>query len=265
MIVCSCISNAQNNRDAVYLKNGNIIKGTVIEMVTNDYVKLLAQDGSQFIFKMEDVLKIEKEQVEKQVQESTSPSTPDSYNAYRGRRFNTMPHRRYDNDYYVDVKRVWRPKGYRAFFDISYSENVDDDCISMMTLSTSHGYQLNPNLFIGAGLGLNFMDFPNYYYSWDGYYYDDDLDINIPIYANVRVNFLKTRITPYVDARIGYAAGDYDGFYFSSTLGCDFAITPKFDLYVSLGYTFLQPEDEYIGYNYHNDGNFFTFNFGLHY
>jgi len=47
-------------RDVVYLKNGSIIKGVVIEQVINDYIKIESGDNL-FVYKFDEVLRIEKE------------------------------------------------------------------------------------------------------------------------------------------------------------------------------------------------------------
>lgn len=49
--------------DHVYLKNGSIIKGTVVEMVPNVQIKIETRDGSIFVYKMEEVEKMTKEKV----------------------------------------------------------------------------------------------------------------------------------------------------------------------------------------------------------
>ena len=52
---------AQNQaEDIVYLKNGSIIKGKVLEMVIGGDIKIETPDGSLFIYKTEDVLKTER-------------------------------------------------------------------------------------------------------------------------------------------------------------------------------------------------------------
>lgn len=47
--------------DVVYLKNGSIIRGTIIEQVPNVSLKIQTRDGSVFFYKMEEVEKITKE------------------------------------------------------------------------------------------------------------------------------------------------------------------------------------------------------------
>lgn len=50
--------------DVVYLKNGSIIHGIVIEQVPGESLKIQTSDGSVFVYKMADVEKITKEQTQ---------------------------------------------------------------------------------------------------------------------------------------------------------------------------------------------------------
>lgn len=60
VLVCSfCLS--QEKMDVVYLKNGDIRKGTIVENVPNEYVKVETSDGSIFTIKYSDIKKIAKE------------------------------------------------------------------------------------------------------------------------------------------------------------------------------------------------------------
>jgi hypothetical protein len=47
--------------DVVYLKDGSIIKGTIVEQVPNKSVKIKTKDGSTFNYNMEQIEKITKE------------------------------------------------------------------------------------------------------------------------------------------------------------------------------------------------------------
>ena len=53
---------AQNYTEVVYLKNGSIIKGVIIEQVPNVSLKIKTGDGSLIICQMSDVEKITKEE-----------------------------------------------------------------------------------------------------------------------------------------------------------------------------------------------------------
>ena len=54
-------ASAQQYQDVVYLKNGSIIRGIIIEQIPGDSLKIQTTGGSIFVFKMSEVLKIAKE------------------------------------------------------------------------------------------------------------------------------------------------------------------------------------------------------------
>lgn len=51
----------QTMLDVVYLKNGSIIKGLILEQIINVQVKLQTKDGNIFVYKYEEIEKITKE------------------------------------------------------------------------------------------------------------------------------------------------------------------------------------------------------------
>lgn len=50
-------------QDIVYLKNGSIIRGTIIELIPNKTVKITTSDNSLFVFQMDEIEKISKETI----------------------------------------------------------------------------------------------------------------------------------------------------------------------------------------------------------
>lgn len=54
-------ANAQSLQEVVYLKNGSIIRGTVIEQKPNESIKIQTADGSVFVYAINEVSKITKE------------------------------------------------------------------------------------------------------------------------------------------------------------------------------------------------------------
>ena len=61
LIVFAQVLNAQTTiTDILYLKNGSVIRGTIIELVPESTVKIRTIDGSIFVYEMEDVERIEK-------------------------------------------------------------------------------------------------------------------------------------------------------------------------------------------------------------
>lgn len=53
---------AQDYEEVVYLKNGSIVRGTVIEQVPGESLKIQTSDGSIFVYNMSEVERITKEQ-----------------------------------------------------------------------------------------------------------------------------------------------------------------------------------------------------------
>ena len=64
---------AQNNtQDVVYLKNGGILKGVIIEQVPGVSLKIQTADGSVFVYPIEEVEKMAKETPTVQSQQQTN-------------------------------------------------------------------------------------------------------------------------------------------------------------------------------------------------
>lgn len=60
-------------RDVLYLKNGSVIKGSITEMNPNTGIKIKTADGSIFVYKMNEILKTEKEEfVGRETNQNTS-------------------------------------------------------------------------------------------------------------------------------------------------------------------------------------------------
>lgn len=60
-MLAPCILAQQQMQDVIYLKDGTIVRGTIIEQVPNVSVKLQTKDGNIFVYKMEDIMKTTKE------------------------------------------------------------------------------------------------------------------------------------------------------------------------------------------------------------
>ena len=56
LVTLTNICDGQNNyEDVVYLKNGSIIHGIVIEQVPNQSIKIKTKDNNVFVFKMDEI------------------------------------------------------------------------------------------------------------------------------------------------------------------------------------------------------------------
>ncbi len=69
---------AQNyEEDVVYLKNGSIIHGLIIEQIPNQSIKIQTKDNSIFFFKMEEIEKITKESPSTDISSTTKKKPAD--------------------------------------------------------------------------------------------------------------------------------------------------------------------------------------------
>ena len=112
--------------------------------------------------------------------------------------------------------------GLKGFLEVGWvaGENLYSE-VPVSFIATV-GYQFNHQLFVGIGSGEN--AFTN-----SGLY-------SIPLYGDVRVNFLNNSISPFFDVRTGYAIADIKGFYFSPSLGCRFGSSINTAFTISMGY-----------------------------
>lgn len=126
---CFALGLAQGLQEVVYLKNGSVIRGTIIEQVPNESLKIETNDGSIFAYKMSEVEKITKERI-----------------VTRGRQ---SRHITFDGN--------GMQRGYRGFVDIGYTFATGDYGANRVDFSTSHGYQFNPYFFAGLGIGISYF------------------------------------------------------------------------------------------------------------
>ena len=74
VFMTTAVAFAQSNyHDVVYLKNGSIIRGVIIEQIPNESLKIETADGSLFVFKIDEVEKMTKERIDASQQTATAP------------------------------------------------------------------------------------------------------------------------------------------------------------------------------------------------
>ena len=201
------VSVAQNVQEVVYLKNGSVVRGIVIEQVPGVSLKIQTSDGSIFAYQMSEVVKITKEST------------------------------KYKNENPLNFNNSGNESGYKGFIDLGYTIGVGDWGKDRLELSTSHGYQFNPYLYVGAGIAAN-------------YYFDAEV-IGMPIFAHVRGNILNNSISPYIDFRIGYSPlKDVQGLYLTPSIGCKIK-----SFNVSVGYVMQKAKYYYSDYYYDYEGS----------
>ena len=188
-----------NYQDVIYLKNGSIIRGVIIEQVPNKSIKIETADRSVFVYQMNEIEKLTREAEQRN----------------RGGSF---------SDSGLQV-------GYKGIVELGYQIGTGDYGIDRLKINIINGYQLNPYISLGFGTGLRYF-FPAAPASEAAL---------IPIFADLRANFMDNNVSPYLSLGIGYsfdASNRFEGvgFLLNPTIGVSFKISEKSALNVGLGY-----------------------------
>ena len=207
MIASSMSLLAQNLQEVVYLKNGSIIKGTIIEQVPNESLKIQTADGSIFVYKISEVEKITKE--------ATKPTTIN-----RPVVVNYDEEEEEEDDDNTSGNGL--SGGFRMIIETGYQYAMTEDSSGSPILNVIWGGPLGSHFFIGGGVGIR-------------YYTGDIGALALPIYANIRWDIINRRVTPFIDAKGGYTPYDIQGYNFSAGVGCRVRLGNKFALSASLG------------------------------
>lgn len=223
---------AQNYQDVVYLKNGSIIRGVIVEQQPNVLLKVKTGDGSLFVFQMAEVEKMTKEEVADRRYRNSGAFLYDLPRPYKKRT-------------YTDDMR-----GYCGFVEVGTIVNFRASGVDIakggFSVNTSHGYRFNPHLFFGGGLALD--------------YHSAGARLFIPVFVDFRTDFLDRNIFPVFDVKIGGALGSTTservnpGVYFNPSFGVRFDLNHRASLAVMLGYNMQQ--QIYGEYCYDGDYNF---------
>ena len=198
--------------DVLYLKNGSILHGIIIEQVPNESIKIQTEDRNVFVYKMDEVLKITKEEVPVR-KKTREPVTRDN-----------MKKKGYMNILEVILGR--------SLTEDSQIDNAFEDPVPSAGLQTVNGYQFNPYLSLGLGIGIH---------AYTEYVF-------VPFFADVRINFMNETVSPFLSLSGGYSFSGYEclgigssdvyygGTYFNPAFGVRFNYRKTKALAFSLGF-----------------------------
>lgn len=129
------------------------------------------------------------------------------------------------------------PTGYHGFADFGYTIGFGDYELGRFELSSTHGYQINSYLFVGAGLGIHFMSeykTPNMDIPLDY----RDFQVDVPIYANIRLTMINGPISPFIDGKCGYYLTHHSALYLNASAGCRFSTWGRQAINIYIGYSY---------------------------
>lgn len=217
-------------QDVVHLKNGSIIRGTIIEQVPGESLKIETRDGNVFVYKMDEI--------DKMTREKSAAS------------FGMRP------------KFEAKPKGYAGFVEAGYGIGVGGGSTigrrytDRFELDVVNGYQFNPYCFIGLGIGFNI--------SANGHNV-----ISMPLFIQGRFNLMDRNTSPFLALNLGYNIAtdgkekiDYNthvrssgGLMFEPTFGVTVRVSNKAAMTFGVGFSLLQFKYNAEGYYADDYGN----------
>ena len=130
-------------------------------------------------------------------------------------------------------------KGYRGMVEMGHGVGMIDD-IYLFKLSTTHGYQFNPYLYLGGFVSFGTIEVyeENSYYSW----YNPNF--NFRLGADFRAYLPKGRIAPFAGVQLGFDYGvchqyyeydeDYAFVYLSGQIGVRVALKNRMGVNAAL-------------------------------
>jgi hypothetical protein len=110
--------------DVVYLKNGSIIRGAIIEHVPDKSIKIKTADRSMFVYQMDEIEKFTKEEITN------------------------------END--SSGNKLGLEKGLKKIIEMGFANKLGDYGKDRYTLNIIYGYQFNPYFSLGLGTGLHY-------------------------------------------------------------------------------------------------------------
>lgn len=218
-MLVSFTANAQNYEDVVYLKNGSVIRGVIVEQVPYQTLKIQTKDGNIFVYNFSDIEKMTKE-MPFATQKFYSLNNDSETNVLQSTPFN-------------------KPKGYFGLVELGFAPSVNGYESLRINATIINGYRILPQFAIGVGIGLQ------------GYAIDYG-EMTIPIFAHLRSDFLNKKTSPFVAFNIGYNlsldgySGYYGGLMMEPSLGASFNVGHKYRMTAGLGFAV----DRVLGYYY---------------
>lgn len=202
--------------DVVYLNNGSVFRGEMLEYKHEEYVKIRILGGQVIIFPAEQVKKI----VQENIRSAASKV-------------------RLIREYAFKEKGIYN----ETYVNMPMGNDQWGWWVSGLGLHHVMGYQ--HNRWIGAGLGIGI----------DAYEMGSSHNV-IPIYLEARGYFLKKKVSPFYSMNLGYGIALKDqnsgiteakgGLMYNPSLGYRFGGHPNANFTLALGYkvqkaTYISP------------------------
>lgn len=237
LIVCAVFATtlyaaAQQLEDVLYLKNGSVVRGVIMEQQPGRSVKIQTYGGSLFVYSVDEIEKMTREQPQTPVQYQNQ--IPVQRQVAPAQRVVPVraPKQRQGIDWSVryrgEVNIGYAIAGAKSDWDYDYefSNSIGDTesesgpmqkgvktVLSRPLFETVHGIEIGPYFFVGAGVGLQY--FCGKMKDVGSYFGDDSVNGNtrwnavmLPIFADLKLMYpVNDNFTPFINLGLGGTVG----------------------------------------------------------
>ena len=190
--------------DIIYLKNGSIIRGVIIEQIPNQSIKVQTKDKNVFVFKYEEIEKMTKE--ESKIENNNT-----------GNDFNNSDIK---TSGYVNYSEVFYNTAIGNAKSPSYSVKNGDYSYGFKTVN---GFYVKDNISLGLGIGIE--KFQNV--------------SDLPLTLESRLSLIKGKVSPVFNVAVGYGIGldgSSGGLLFNPSFGIKAYISKNVAYLFNIGY-----------------------------
>lgn len=220
MLCISGIVFSQTEQYTILLKNGNIVKGTLVEKNPGETITIRTAENEELKFAYDDIQKM----TNTAAQEKSNTKEVDSIQPYKYKR-----------------------RGFINHTEASFLLGVGSATNSGMTnfnrgfgIRTVNGFQFSETMALGIGLGIErYIDF-----------------VLVPVTFDARATLLKGKTSPTININFGYAPNikgfkEGGGFVVNPSFGVKTYVSRKTAFFFNVGYKIQQGK-----YDYYAGGDF---------
>lgn len=196
-LITSVSFGQSNYQDVVYLKNGSIIRGIIIEQVPNKSIKIETADRNVFVYQMDEIEKLTKE-------------------PFQGR-----------GNRNLKGSGSGLEEGYKGIIELGYEIGTGNFGMDRLKLNVINGYQINPYFSLGFGTGLR------YYFDAEAALIPIFADFRTNFMDNNVSPYFSLGVGYSFDATNSFEGV---GFLLNPTVGVSFMVSEKSAMNVGIGY-----------------------------
>jgi hypothetical protein len=219
VLTCTFGFGQNNYQDVVYLKNGSIIRGIIVEQVPNQSIKIETADKSIFVYPIDDIQKMTKEE---------KPMVKNNYQISAQ-----------DNE--------GLRTGYRGITEVGYQFGLGTYGLDRLKFNMINGGQFSPFFYLGGGVGLRY------------YFDDDVALIPVFVHARTNIMDKKISPYFAFSIGYSFNASDDfrgAGLLLSPSSGVTFKVSEKVNLNVGISYEMQSLE--FYDYYYGSYGSYYS-------